>query len=146
MLDDDNGVALVDQPIEHEQEFADVFEVQTGRRLIEHVHAAAHGAPLQLSGKFHPLRLPAGEGGGTLPQPNVAQPDVDERLQITVDRGDRLEELRRLRDRHVEHLGDVLPLVQHREGVPVVPGATAHLAGDVDIREEVHFDLDGAVA
>ena len=55
------------------------------------------------------------------------------------------EELERLLTRQVEHVGDVLPLERDVEGVAVVPGPLAHLAGHVDVRQEVHLDLDGAV-
>ena len=63
-----------------------------------------------------------------------------------MDRGDRLEEVRRLLDRHLENFGDRLPLVVDLEGFPVIPGAATHLAGDVDVWQEVHLDLQGSVA
>ncbi|SHU23608.1 Uncharacterised protein [Mycobacteroides abscessus subsp. abscessus] len=63
-----------------------------------------------------------------------------------MDRGDGLEEFCGLFDGHVEHLGDGLALVVHLERFPVVACAVAHLAGHVNIRQEVHLDLDGAVA
>ena len=46
----------------------------------------------------------------------------------------------------VEHLGDVLALELDVEGVAVVAGALAHLAGHVHVGQEVHLDLDRAVA
>ncbi len=142
----DDGVALVDEAVEHEQQLAHVLEVQTGRRLVEHVDAAAVRALLQLGRELDALRLAAGQGRGALAETHVAEPDVDERLEEPVDRADRLEELGRLADRHVEHLGDVLALVVHLERVAVVPRSPAHLARDVDVGQEVHLDLDRAVA
>jgi hypothetical protein len=44
-----------------------------------------------------------------------------------------LEELERLVGGHVEHLGDVLALVEHLERLAVVALAAADLAGDVDV-------------
>jgi hypothetical protein len=64
---------------------------------------------------------------------------------VAVDRRDRLEERRRLLDRHVEHLSNGLALVVNLESFPVIPGTSADLARHVDIGQEVHFDLDGAV-
>jgi hypothetical protein len=52
----------------------------------------------------------------------------------------------RLLDRHVEHVGDRLALEQHLQRLAVVALALAHLAGDVDVGQEVHLDLDDAVA
>ena len=41
---------------------------------------------------------------------------------------------------------DVLALVLHFQGLPVVALAFAHLTGDVDVRQEVHFNLQQAVS
>ena len=48
-------------------------------------------------------------------------------------------------DRHVQHVGDGFAFVVHGQGVGVVPGAVAHLARHVHIRQELHLDLDRAV-
>src|SRR4028119_74496 len=56
------------------------------------------------------------------------------------------EEAARLLDGHVEDVGDGLALVRGAEGLVVVAAALAHLAWDVDIREEVHLYPDLAVA
>ena len=117
-----------------------------GGRLVEDVDRPAGGALLQLGGQLDALRLAAGQRRRRLPEPHVAQADVDQRAQVPADRADRLEELGRLLDRHVQHLGDGLALVVHLEGLPVVPGALADLARHVDVRQEVHLDLDRAVA
>ena len=146
VLDDDDGVALVDQALEHVEQLADVLEVQAGGRLVEHVDGAAGGALLQLGGELDALRLAAGEGRRRLAEPHVAEADVVERLQVARDRGDRLEEVGGLLDRHVEHVGDGLALEVHLERLAVVAGAVADLARDVDVGQEVHLDLDRAVA
>src|SRR4029079_1176823 len=56
------------------------------------------------------------------------------------------EELQSLLDGHLEHLGDRLPLEADLERLAVVALAAAGLARHVDVREEVHLDLDRAVA
>ena len=61
-------------------------------------------------------------------------------------RRDRLEELQRLLDGHLEDLGDVLPLVVDLERLAVVALALADLARDVHVGQEVHLDLDDARA
>ena len=48
--------------------------------------------------------------------------------------------------RHLQHLIDVLAFVAHLQGLPVVPLALAHLAGHVDVGEEVHLNFQQAVA
>src|SRR5204862_5266249 len=73
-------------------------------------------------------------------------PDVVERLQPSLDLRNVAEELERLLDRHVEHVGDRLALEADLERLAVVPAAVALLARHVDVRQEVHLDLDLAVA
>ena len=100
----------------------------------------------QLRGQLHALGLAAGEGGGRLAELDVVQADVVEGLELAVDRRDVLEERQRLVDRHVQHLGDVLALVVDLQRLAVVALALADLALDVDVGQEVHLDLDDAVA
>ena len=86
VLDHHDRVALVDQPAEHAEQLADVLEVQAGGRLVEHVERAAGGPLLQLAGELDALRLAAGEGRRRLAEPDVAEPDVDQRAQVPRDR------------------------------------------------------------
>ena len=105
------------------------------------------GRPLrQLGGQLDPLGLAARQGRRRLAEADVAEADVDQRLHVAGDGGLVGEELQRLLARQVEHLGDVLALERDVEGVAVVAGALAHLARDVDVGQEVHLDLDRAVA
>ena len=56
------------------------------------------------------------------------------------------EELEGILDRHFQHFVDIPALVAHLQGLPVVAFALADVAGHIDIRQEVHFDLGDAVA
>ena len=100
----------------------------------------------ELGRQLHPLRLTARQRGRGLAEAHVAEADVDQRLQVPGDGGLVGEELERLLDRQLEHLGDVLALERDVERVAVVARALAHLARHVDVGEEVHLDLDRAVA
>ena len=62
-----------------------------------------------------------------------------------MNRSDRLEELGRVLDRHIEHLGNGLALVMHLECLAVVARALAYLARHVHVGQEVHLDLEGAI-
>ncbi len=146
VLDDDDRVALVDESGQDCQQLADVLEVQTGGGLVQNVDRAPGGALLELAGELHALGLAAGEGGRGLTETDIAETDVVERLQVAGDRRHGLEEVHGFLDRHVQDVGDGLALVVDLQGLPVVPGAVADLARDVHVREEVHLDLDGAVA
>ena len=52
----------------------------------------------------------------------------------------------RVLDRHVQDLRDVAALVLHLQRLAVVALAVADVAGHVDVGQEVHLDLDHAVA
>ena len=54
--------------------------------------------------------------------------------------------MQRLLDGHVEHVGDRLVAEFDLQRFAVVARALALVAGDVDVGQEVHLDLDDAVA
>jgi len=56
------------------------------------------------------------------------------------------EELERLADRHLQYVGDVLALETNFERLAVVALAVTLLARHIDVGQEVHLDLDLAVA
>jgi hypothetical protein len=70
------------------------------------------------------------------------QPDIVEGFKLSLDIGDMFEKFQRLVDRHVQHIGDALSLVVNLQGLAVVSLSFANLAYDIDIRQEMHFDLD----
>src|SRR5579885_2919858 len=73
VLDDDDGVAVVAQPVQHAEQLLDVVEVQAGGRLIENVERVAGVALGELPRELHALRLAAGERGGVLAELDVGQ-------------------------------------------------------------------------
>ena len=117
-----------------------------GRRLVEDVERPPGGDLRQLRRELDALRLAAGERRRRLAELDVVEADVVQRLQPPPDLRDLGEERERLLDRHLEHVGDRLALEAHLERLAVVALALAGLAGDVDVGQEVHLDLDLAVA
>ena len=106
VLDHDDGVAVVDQAAEHLEQALDVGEVEAGGRLVEDVEGVAGGDLRELGGELDPLGLAAGERRRRLAEADVVEADVVEGLQAPVDLRDVREELDRLVDRHLEHVGD----------------------------------------
>ena len=100
----------------------------------------------QLGRELDALRLAAGERRRGLAEAHVVEADVVQRLQPARDLRDVREELERLLDRHLEHVGDRLALEADVERLAVVALAVALLARHVDVGQEVHLDLDLAVA
>ena len=100
----------------------------------------------QLLGELDALRLAAGQRRGLLADVDVAEADAVQQRQHVAHARHRLEEVERLFHRHVEHVGDRLALEQHLQRLAVVALALADIAGDVDVGQKVHLDLDDAVA
>ena len=92
--------------LEHVEQLADVVEVQAGRRLVEEVERPAGVGPGQLGGQLDALGLAAGERRRRLAEREVAEADVGQRLQDAADLRDVGEQLQRLADAHVQHVGD----------------------------------------
>jgi hypothetical protein len=60
--------------------------------------------------------------------------------------GTAVEEFARHLDRHLQDFVDVAALVLDFEGLPVVALAVTDVTGHVDVGQEVHLDLDHAIA
>ena len=73
VLDDNYGVAFVDESVEHLVENANILKVESGGRLVEYVEGAAGVALGELGGQFYPLALTATEGGRRLTEAYVAE-------------------------------------------------------------------------
>ncbi len=146
VLDDDDGVAGLAQLEQHAQQQFDVGEVQAGGGLVEDVKGAAGVAFGEFERQLHPLRLAARQGDGRLPEADIAQPHVLERLQLAGDGGHRRKGLQRLLHREFQRLRDAQTAVGDFEGFAVVALAAAHVAGHVEVGHEVHFHLHRAVA
>ena len=68
VLDDDHGVALVDQLVEDVQQLVGIFEMQAGGRLVEDVERPPRTTPRQLLRQFYTLRFAAAEAGAASPR------------------------------------------------------------------------------
>ena len=84
VLNDENGVALVNEPMEHSQKFANILKMQTRRGLIENVNRVA-GRALVFTAS---LSQCAGPHRQTEPSPGcphtyIAQPNFLQRLQLS---------------------------------------------------------------
>ncbi len=146
MLDHHHGIALIHQLVQHLQQLAGVLEMQAGGRLVEDIEGAACRPARQLLGQLDPLRLAARKGGRRLAHMHIAQADALEGLHLVAHRRHGLEKVGGLLDGHVQDVRDRLALEQDLQGFAVVALALADVAGDVDVGQEVHLDLDQPVA
>src|SRR5262249_18293657 len=110
------------------------------------VEGATGGGAGELGGEFYTLGFAAGELGGGLAEVDVAESDILQSLEFAADAGDVFEEGECLRHGHVEDVGDRIGLLMDFQGFAVIAFAVADLAGDEDVGEEIHLDLDDAFA
>ena len=81
VLDDDDRLAGVDEPVEQAEQMLDVRQMEAGGRLAEDVDAALLG---HAAGQLEPLPLAAGQGRERLTEAEVAEPDVGEAVEDPV--------------------------------------------------------------
>src|SRR5258707_996859 len=94
--------------------------METGRRLVEDVERSA-GVPLrELRGELDSLRFAAGQCRRRLSEVDVAEPNVEERLELLADARLILEESQRVFDRLLEHVCNAEPAETDLERLPVV--------------------------
>ena len=80
VLDDEDGVALVAQAAEQPVHLLDVVGVEPDRRLVEHVgHVGQRRA--EVADHLRPLRLAAGQRARRPVEAEVAEADLDERVE-----------------------------------------------------------------
>jgi len=78
VLDEDQGVSGIDQPIHHVRQFADVIEMESRRGLVHDVQlfAAPFSGERQLARHFDALRFAARECRRRLTEAQVAKSDL----------------------------------------------------------------------
>ena len=137
VLDHQDGVALVAQPLEQPVHLLHVVGVEADRRLVEDVgHVGQAGA--EVADHLRPLRLAARQRRRLAIQAQVAEADVDDRVERLPQRVDDRRDSRVLdaaqedgevADLHRGAFGDVAAVDQRRARGRVQAGAVAGRAG-----------------
>src|SRR5579863_376595 len=86
VLDDEYRIAKLDEAVEDGEQLAYVVEVQTRGGFVEDVEGAAGLPAGKLTRQLGPLGLTAGQSCGGLAKLNVAESDVNQGLQLLLDR------------------------------------------------------------
>ena len=82
VLDDEHGVAKIDEALQDVEELSNVIEVQAGGGLVEDVERAAGLALGKLASQFDALGFAAGKSCGGLAKGDVAEADFDESCEL----------------------------------------------------------------
>ena len=152
VLDDQQGVACLDQRLERSNQFGNVIEVQARGGLIEEEQHAllrfgtALGGICQVACNLQALGLPAREGRHGLAKPKVVEAHIHQGLQPSLHLTVVCKEGQGLRDRHLEDVCDRLASHHDLERLCTKTFALAVGALEVDIREELHLHLLKATA
>ncbi len=146
MLDEDDRVAGVDEPVELPQQQCDVRGVQPRRRLVEQVERVTAAGSLEFGGQFDALRLTTAELRRGLPQPQIPQSHLAQRLQTAGGGRYRGQEVGGGVDGQLQHVRDVLAAVGDFQRLGVVPGAVARRARRVRAGQEQQLDRDESFA
>ena len=156
MLDDDDGVPLVNETVKHALQEFHISCMESDGRLLKNVEGAAlflHSWAIgsasstgQLGDELDALSLSATQSGAGLTQLQVAEACLHKELQGPPDFRMGVKELRRLLDGHGEDIPDRLAVVFHLQRLPVEAGAHAVFARHVGDWEKVHLQLDDPLA
>ena len=84
MLDHEDGVPRCLEPVERAEERLGVDRMETGRRLVQHVHDAEQVA-VHLGAEPEALELARGEGRRAALEREVAEPQVQQHLEPLLD-------------------------------------------------------------
>ncbi len=141
MLDDEYRVPLLDQSIEDIEQLLHIGEVESSCRLIEDIESTTCRSLGEVECELDTLRLSTRERRCGLSEGDIAETNIDEDIENSLDPREADEEYTRILDCHSEHLRDIFSLELYLEGLIVVPRSTARLTLDIDIREEVHLDF-----
>ncbi len=115
VLDDEHGVAEIDEALQDVEELSDVIEVQTGGGLVEDVERAAGLALGKLASQLDALGFAAGKSCGGLTEGHVAETDLHERSKLLLNLRNVFEKFQRVRRREIEDIADGVALVADGE-------------------------------
>src|SRR5882762_2941595 len=146
VLDDEHGVAEIDEALQDVEELSNVVEVEAGGGLVEDVERAAGLAFRKLAGELDALGFAAGKSGCGLAEGDVAETDFDQRGELLLNLRNIFEELERVGRRQIEDVADGVALVADGERFRIVAAAAADFAHHVNIWKKIHFDAAEAVA
>ena len=145
MLDDNYRIASVRQSVQYLHQLVHILKMQSCGRLIQNIYRLTGTSPGEFGCQFDTLCLTSGQGGGGLSQLHIGKSHVIQGLDLPADKRHIFEERQCFFHRHVQHIKDALALVFHIQRLTIVAFAATDLAGDIDIRQEMHLDLNDTV-
>src|SRR5579871_745631 len=123
----------------------DIGKMQTGCRLIKDINRPS-GAPFpQFGRKLYPLGFAPRQGCSGLTELDIPEAHIMQGLQDPFDFGDRRKKWKGLFHTQIEDLRNVFSLVLDFQCFPVVALPFTNFAGDINVRQEMHFNLNNSI-
>ena len=143
VLDDHDGVPLLEQGVEGFKEFGHVVDVQSGRRFVKNEEGVTLSVPPgEEGGELDALCFSARQGGAGLSKGDVPKPHIHQHIEDPFDLPVTGKEVSRTGDAHPEHICDGAPPVSNVEGLRVEAGPSTDLTRDLHIAQELHLHGD----
>ena len=120
--------------------------MQACRRLVQNIHGASGTAARKLRCQLNALCFAAAQRRRCLSQMDVAKAYVLQHCQLAVNTRLVLEEFAGFAHSHIKNLRNGFALIMHLQRIAVVACTVADFAGNVNVRQKVHFYLIHAVA
>ena len=114
--------------------------MQPNGGLIQHIEGLASRDARELLGELYALRFTTRKRRGRLPQADITTANILQCLQLAADARERFKVLQRAVHGHVQDVRDAFVLETHLQRFVVIPAASADLAWNVNIRQELHFN------
>ena len=148
MFNHNQRVAALNQGVEGREEAVDVVEMESRGGFVEDEECGDGTLLREVVGQFHALVFAAREGGGRLPEFDVAESHIAERTEALDDLllAVRFEEVEGLVDRHFENVVNVLSLETHIEHLVLEAATVARFAFEYEIGHELHLHFHRAFA
>ena len=145
MFNNDYGIALLYQFMQHRQQHFNVFKMQAGCRLVQNIQRLARAARRQLFGQLYTLRLTPRQVQRTLPQLNIVQPYPLQQLKLSRNLWHIYKEPVRLVHGHIKDVRNGFALVLYRQRFLIITRPVTLVAFNINIGQEIHFNLYLAV-
>src|SRR6266850_877083 len=155
VLNDDNRMTGVNEPLQDLDEPFDIRHVEADGRFFEKEEIALGSAikkvrllkpGQEMADQFDTLRFPAAQCGTGLTELQVAKAGFAQGLERTLDFRKAGKEVSRFINGKFKYLRDILPIELNVERLGIETATVAHFAANEGWRQKVHFQLDRAAA
>jgi hypothetical protein len=154
VLDDDDGVAFVDESMQDIGEFCDVLLVKADGRLFNEVEIGVGGSDIRNFGpsfgergdQLETLGFATAEGGTGLTECEVVETGISEELERLLELGMGRKEGRGGLNIQTQNFANIESVVTDLECGVVVSFTKAGFAVDPGGGEEIHFEFNASVA